>query len=361
LTPDVELAEPLVGPSFSRQELGRHPKVQLVASDAWVAAVLGRRVLLLEPGPWLARCAGLELTLESGEALLGLRSEGGNLRDEERDETTWHMLTTRRMLRLDLRSHDPDTGPWKGERFPADRGELLWESQGLFAFHRSGTGTLLSTDAGKSILSETPDLLTSPAWMGSQDFVCLGRSDLYFGSLAGGDPPERSPAPEPLAAHPPLYDPATDRVYLSGETAVYWWQPGSLKLIPFAAAGGGAVLPAPEGVVILEGDRLRIMGHDEHVLWDSRIVMPDFAPAALPWDHAGEALLVPAAARGAGTQLLLADLKNPGWLRHTELDGILPCQPRLVPGGIVAAQRRPGKASLDLVWIGISQGNSAEE
>jgi hypothetical protein len=360
LRPDVDLAKPLVARSFSRQELGNHPKVQLVATDAWVAAVLGRRVFLLEPGPGLVRCEGLELTLEDGEALLDLRSEVG-VPDEDRDERTWHMLTTRRILRLDLRSYDPETGPWKGERFPDDRGDLLWEAQGLFAFHRSGAGTLLSTDAGKTVLSETPDLLTSPAWTGGQDFVCQGRSDLYFGSLAGGEPLERLPAPEPLAAHPPIYDPATDRVYLSGETAVYWWQPGSLRLIPFAAAGGGAVLPAPEGVVILEGDRLRIMGHDEHVLWDSRIVMPDFAPAALPWDHAGEALLVPAAARGAGTQLLLADLKNPGWLLRTELDGILPCQPRLVPGGIVAAQRRQGKASLNLLWIGISQGDSAEE
>ena len=330
----------------------------LLASDAWVALQVGNRVHLLEPGPGLLPVEAVDL--EPGEALIELR----HARDRA---LTWEMWTTHRVLRYDLRRAGQQVGSWVSEddgRFPSERGELLWVSHDLLAFHQRGVGT--SVWSRDRLHFSVPELLPRPAWLNKSDFVCSGRDQLLVGSTAERResalpvPPALIDVGEPLAGQAPIYDPRADRVYVSGDRTVFWWQPGSRKLIPFHTAGGGALIRSPQGVVVLEADRVRIFAHDERLLWDSRLKMPDFALAALAWDHRGDALLLPCAGRAsAATPLLVIDLARPdarpdGPL-HATLDGQLPAAPRLAPGGIVAVTRdtAPGGPTA-LRWIGLA-------
>jgi hypothetical protein len=344
---DVDLAAPapVVARTLSAREVGRAERIHLAATDAWIALSLDERLLLLEPGPRLATFC--EHRLEPGELFVDLRRSGD-------DPPGWRLLTTRQVLRL-----EPRGLVWLPvERF--QEGELLWESGALHALYRPGAGSSLWLRSPLRKLIEVRGLLSQPAWLPQGRFVCTDDENVYLGSVREPGSPKPFRASEPLSSHAPVFEPRTERIYLPGERKLLWWQPGAKSFIPFLPSGAGAVLLSPQGVILLEADRLQFLRPDARRLWDSRTAMSDFARSSLHWDRAGSALLMPLAQRGAAVPLLLMDLQSPGRVWRTELAAVPPSEPRLAPGGIVAVQRRDEEGPIDLVWLPVSCRSSSD-
>lgn len=346
---DVELSAPVVARTLSAREVGRAERIRLAATDAWIALSLDERLLLLEPGPRLATFC--EHHMEPGELFVDLRRSGD-------DPPGWRLLTTRQVLRLEPRGLTWLPDPV--DRFPEGEGELLWESGALRALYRPGAGSSLWLRSPLRKLIEAHGLLSQPAWLPQGQFVCTDDQSVYLGSVREPGPPTPFRVSEPLSPHAPVYDSRTGRIYLPGERKLLWWQPGTKSFIPFLPSGAGAVLLAPQGVILLEADRLQFLRPDARRLWDSRTAMSDFARSSLHWDRAGSTLLMPLAQRGAAAPLLLMDLESPGRVWRTELAAAPPSEPRLAPGGIVAVQRRDEEGPLDLVWFSVSRRSSLD-
>lgn len=345
--PNWTLAEPQVRRQLKGTEFTRAQQTQLLTSDAWLALRIDRALFLLEPGPELLLVSELELS--DGELLVALRAV-----ETEDPHLNWQLLTSSRSL-----TFVPGTAAWSEvETFPH---ELLWESRGLRAYLVPPAGTVLYMERqtqGPPLL-EVNALLPAPTWLPDGRVVLQGPEALYVGSGQSGLTKYETAAPQGLAPSSPIYDPLTQRLLVSGHEALYTCEIGN-KPVAFLPSGTATLFPAPDGIAVLESDRLRIVQRSTGAsLWDSRSEIPTFARSTLAWDHVATVLLLPMANLGEGVQLQLIDLRNLGNRRSLELPAGLLCEPRLAPGGIAAVRLNAEQDAVELIWIE-AQGKGGE-
>lgn len=324
---------------------GASHRVQLLGTDSWTVLVAGQQVWLLDPGPGLG--VVLEVRLGSDEVAIDLLQDPAH--------ATWQLLTSRRLLVF-----EPHAGSWKPKPLP---GELLWHSRGLWAFRKSsGSGQVTELRRSFEIepFHEESGLLSSPAWLSEDLFVCQAGNAIVFGSLQGVGNPARIPANGVTPFLTPAFERQSARVYLPGTSLVQYWHPKAQSVAPFVRSGGGMVQAFEGRVVLIESDRMQVFDPGGRSSWDSKLSLSDFGRAPQHFDVAGDFLLVPMSTGRGNTELLLfSPLRPKDHLRAT-IEGTLLADPRLVPGGIVVAVQGNQRNRLDLVWMTVkTEGQSA--
>lgn len=309
------------------------PIVDTFATPAWVGLSGERSFYLCEPGPGMA--VAWEIPRQDGEAVVDVWPEPG-------DVPQWRLATSRRVLALDARRDEWTTL----EEHSEERGELHWRHGSLWSFFSRQEGGSLWVNDQRVPLAPSPVAFTPPAVFDERRRLVGGREQLHLVDLRKVRVEESIEAPEALVSRAPVVDPLTQRVYFATSQKVWWWKPGLGRTSPFVPAGGASLAGGSEGVVILEGDRIRHLLPDGRRIWDSQLEMPDLALSPFGWDRAGNTLLVPLTA-ARRPMLLLLDLEARSERDQVVLDGLLVAAARLAPGGVLAVIEEGGGSGFD--------------